>query len=259
MNGKKVPAIQRKRYACFTEEQQKLFDNMTVMQQKYIIFRAQGQTRTEAYTLAGYKPSKFTAQSANAMERYKVPRMIELIEAMSGVGQRASLMNPASDASKKIDKRVEKLEKELPPEMDALIPRAKGDEVVPMRPMEVDRISDETAKNIHFYRQIAEGKIKTVRKVTTYDKDGHVTGSRVEETSDIDTRIKAQKELARILGLKEVVELGRATAGNINIMIVDASRKADEGAKIDLRKETQEVEVEEVDNGAETESGETDI
>lgn len=97
-----------------------------------------------------------------------------------------------------------------------------------------------------------------MRKVTTYDKDGHVTGSRVEETSDIDTRIKAQKELARILGLKEVVELGRATAGNINIMIVDASRKADEGAKIDLTKETEVIEAEEVVDNGETQSGDSE-
>lgn len=254
----KIVGVRRKRYACFTEEQQRAFDNLTIMQQKYVIFRAQGQTRSEAYVMAGYKPSKYSLQSANAMEKYKVPQMVELIAAMSGVGQRMSLMNPASDASKKIDKRVKQIETELPPELEAMIPRAKGDEVVPLRPVEIDRLSDETTKNIHFYRQIAEGKIKTVRKVTTYDKDGHVTGSRVEETSDIDTRIKAQKELARILGLKEVVELGRATAGNINIMIVDASRKSESAESADLKKEVQTVEVEEVENGQTPESGETD-
>ena len=248
----------RKRYACYTEEQQKQFDSLTIQQQKYVIFRAQGMTRAAAYQMAGYKKSKFNGQSANAMEHYKNPEMVDLISAMSGVGQRASLMNPTSEASQKINKRVKTLETELPPELSAMIPLAKGDEVVPMRPMEVDKISDETAKNIHFYRQIAEGKIETVRKVTTYDKDGHVTGSRVEETSDIDTRIKAQKELARILGLKEVVELGRATAGNINIMIVDASRNADEGAKIDLTKETEVIEAEEVVENGETQSGDSE-
>ena len=144
----------------------------------------------------------------------------------------------------------------MPPELLAAFPVAKENEVVRQRPIEVDKISGETAKNIQFFRQIAEGKIKSVKVTTTYDANGKITGSKKEETSDIDTRIKAQKELARLLGLKEVVELGRATAGNINIMIVDASKAADDENAVKPEDLITEAEV--VESGAAQESGDTD-
>ena len=64
------------------------------------------------------------------------------------------------------------------------------------------------------------------------------------------------KELARLLGLKEVVELGRATAGNINIMIVDASKAADDENAVKPEDLITEAEV--VESGAAQESGDTD-
>lgn len=246
-----------KRYACFTPEQQKQFDALNGAHKKYVIFRAQGMTKTEAYRMAGYDENTNLGQNAYKLENYKHPEIKDLIAAMSGTGKRVALMNPATEASKELDKKVKKInDEEVPPELLAAFPVAKENEVVRQRPIEVDKISGETAKNIQFFRQIAEGKIKSVKVTTTYDANGKIIGSKKEETSDIDTRIKAQKELARLLGLKEVVELGRATAGNINIMIVDASKAADDENAVKPEDLITEAEV--VESGSAQESGDTD-
>lgn len=246
-----------KRYACFTEEQQKQFDKLNANHKKYVIFRAQGMSKTDAYKMAGYADTTSPGRNSWKLENYKHPEIPDLVAAMSGTGSRTALMNPKSDASKELDKKVKKIEEEkVPPELLIPYETAKENEVVRQRPLEVEKLSDETAKNIHFFRQIAEGKIKSVKVTTNYDANGNIIGSKKEETSDIETRIKAQKELARLLGLKEVVEIGRATAGNINIMIVDASKSMDESKAV--APEELVTEAEEVDNGKETENSDTD-
>ncbi len=71
---------------------------------------------------------------------------------------------------------------------------------------------------------IAEGKIKTVKR-TVY-KNGDKITTKTEYISDVDTRIKARKELDRLLGISALQPLGQISAGgNVNIMIVDASKK----------------------------------
>ena len=52
-----------KRYACFTPEQQKQFDALNGAHKKYVIFRAQGMTKTEAYRMAGSKQPLSAARS----------------------------------------------------------------------------------------------------------------------------------------------------------------------------------------------------
>lgn len=74
------------------------------------------------------------------------------------------------------------------------------------------------------FRDIAEGKIKTVKR-TVY-KNGDKITTKTEYISDVDTRIKARKELDRLLGISALQPLGQISAGgNVNIMIVDASKK----------------------------------
>ena len=98
-----------------------------------------------------------------------------------------------------------------------------------------------TGGNIQFFRRIANGEYKNVKIVTKYDKDGNKIGTTVEESSDLDTRIKAQKEVMRMVGINDVVELGKVEAQNINIMIVDASKKNDEQEKLDIKGDIKEV------------------
>ena len=86
-----------------------------------------------------------------------------------------------------------------------------------------------------FYRNIAEGKTKSVKITKTFDADGKLVGTKKEESISIEDRVKAQKEFIRLIGGSEVVELGSVSAGNnINIMIVDASRKdlPEDGKKV---------------------------
>ena len=84
--------------------------------------------------------------------------------------------------------------------------------------------SGELARQIQFFRDIAEGKIKTVKR-TVY-RNGDKTTTKTEYISDVDTRIKARKELDRLLGISALQPLGQISAGgNVNIMIVDASKK----------------------------------
>ena len=44
-----------------------------------------------------------------------------------------------------------------------------------------------------------------------------------------------------MVGINDVVELGKVEAQNINIMIVDASKKNDEQEKLDIKGDIKEV------------------
>ena len=89
----------------------------------------------------------------------------------------------------------------------------------------VENADGETARRIQFYRDIASGKIKTVRKTVQKNAEGAVLKTTIEEISDIETRIKARKELDKILGLNSIVDLDKLRVGDITINIVDASKK----------------------------------
>lgn len=57
-------------------------------------------------------------------------------------------------------------------------------------------------------------------------KNGDKITTKTEYISDVDTRIKARKELDRLLGISALQPLGQISAGgNVNIMIVDASKR----------------------------------
>ena len=108
----------------------------------------------------------------------------------------------------------------------------------------IEGADGETARRIQFYRDVANGKIKTVRKTQKLNAEGAVIGTTIEEISDIDSRIKARKELDRILGLNSIVDIDKLKVGDITINIVDASKKeelADDRNKVYLDPENIEV------------------
>jgi hypothetical protein len=47
----------------------------------------------------------------------------------------------------------------------------------------------------------------------------------VEEVSDVDVKMRARKELDRILGLNQLPDLDKLQVGDITINIVDASKR----------------------------------
>ena len=89
----------------------------------------------------------------------------------------------------------------------------------------IEGADSETAKRIKFYRDIASGKTKSIKVVTKKDKNGNVLGTTVTETNDVESRIKARKELDRLLGLSTVIELDSFKVENITVKIVDATKK----------------------------------
>ena len=101
----------------------------------------------------------------------------------------------------------------------------------------IEGADGETAKRIQFYRDIVNGKIKTVRVTKRYNSLGSLVDKKVVEADDVDVRMRARKELDNILGLTTIPDLSRFQMGDITIHIVDASKKdelADSRNKVDI-------------------------
>jgi len=227
--------IKKTRFSCLTKEQQNIFNSWNLKQRKYAVFRSQGYDKANSYRMAGYNCSKQAGQNGYKLEHQGCPRMTEIIEAMSGQRRRFDTLIEGTEISKKIDKKADE---ELKPEDIAFLTTVPEDALlVENEPLEVDRLSPEQCRNIQFFRSIANGSIKNITVTRTYDAQGKLTGKKVVEESNVETRIKAQKEVMRMVGLNDVIELGKVEANNINIMIVDASKREelnDSRNKVDI-------------------------
>lgn len=215
-----------KRYACFTEEQQKIFDGLKPMHQKYIVLRGAGHSKVEAYKMAGYK-GKASAQSAYDLEVKRVPVMVELIGALSGQRQKMEVFNEQAKIAKEIERKAK--EKGVIDEIaSAYVPKVAESAPV-AQPIdlhaEIEKMSIDQVQNLQFWREVAMGKIVTEKETKTYDKEGKLTGRKVEKVKDVNVRMKAQEMVTRILNIEEVMELGTIQVPNVNIMIVDARKK----------------------------------
>ena len=193
-----------RRYACFTNEQQEAYEKLTVMQRAYVDYRGQGNGKTTAYKMAGYRAAN-SGQAAYILERSN-KTMAELIATIA--------------ANKKV-KDMAKEDSIINRQIDALAIQEGNDKVLDV----IENADGETARRIQFYRDVINGKIKTVKKITKKNAMGATVETRIEETSDVETKMKARKELDRILGLNEVPNLGSLQMGDITINIVDASKK----------------------------------
>lgn len=195
-----------KRIHCFTEEQQKYFDSLSERQRKYVEYRGKGYNKTRAYALAGYN-SRNVGQAAYNLEM-KNKGMTELIDTLINTSKVKMLLD--AEKSSKINQQV-----------DALAAQDGAEKVI----QAIEGADSETAKRIQFYRDISAGKIKTVKKTIKKNKDGEVVGVTIEEISNIDDRMKARKELDRILGLNSIIDIDKFNVGAITVNIVDASKK----------------------------------
>lgn len=214
-----------KKIACFTEEQQTYYETLSPNQRRYVDFRGQGYSKSQSYRMSGYKGTNI-AQSAYALEKNNrgIP---ELINALLKVKTARDVVENNEDSQ--INKTI-----------DALAMQDGAEKAIE----KIEGADGETARRIKFYRDIANGKIKTVRKTTQLNPQGGVVKTTIEEINDIDTRIKARKELDRILGLNSIIDIDKFKVGDITINIVDASKKEeleDERNKIVL--DSEEVEV----------------
>ena len=205
-----------KQYACFTKEQQEFFEKLPKRQQQYIEFRGQGYDKAKSYTMAGYE-GKTSNQAAYMLEK-RNKGITECINAILNEKKAKEIMNKESRGSQQID---------------ALAMQKKAEDVL----AKIDGMDGEEARRIIFYRSIIEGKIKTVRKTIKKNGLGETIEVKIEEVCDIDNRIKARKELDRLLGLNAVIDVGSMQVGDITINIVDASKKeelADERNTVNL-------------------------
>ena len=196
--------LKPKKYACFTKEQQEAYEKLAVRQRKYVDFRGQGYSKTNAYKMAGFD-GKVAGQAAYILERRNavLPELISCIQ-----GQKA-----VRDLSKQ-DSAINQ-------QIDALALQDGAEKMLQV----IEGADGETARRIQFYRDIMNGKVKTVRKTKRFNGLGALIETKVEEVSDVDVKMRARKELDRILGLNELPDLDKFQVGDITINIVDASKK----------------------------------
>lgn len=212
-----------KRYACFTPEEQEAYEKLNKNQRKYVDYRGQGYSKTQAYAMSGYE-SKNPSQSSYLMERDN--KVIPELCAKLITNKKAAELTEEESA--------------LNRHIDALAQQQTAEKMLEV----IEGADGETAKRIQFYRDIMNGKIKTVKKTTTKDATGAVKSVKIEEINDVDTRIKARKELDKILGLNMMPDIDKFQIGGITVNIVDASKKEeleDERNKIVLDANAVEV------------------
>ena len=212
-----------RQYACFTPEQQKFYNSQNWRIRRYIDRRGEGNNRSAAYRLSGYS-TKYPAQAAAIFEKGH-PEVVELINAIYQHKNVRELAQEDSDINKTID---------------ALAIKDTGEQLQKI----VDNGDSETAARLQFYRDIKLGKIKTVRITKKFNGEGICTGKTVEQISDINARIQAQKEIDKILGLNQVVDVGRVQIGGITVNIVDASKQEElEDSRNTIKLDPEDVQV----------------
>lgn len=197
-----------RKYACFTPEQQEAYAKLKPSKRAYVDYRGEGHSKSDAYKMAGYSPSQAGQGSYLLERRDAVVR--ELIETIQGHNRGKAVVKDLGEEDSRLNKQI-----------DALATRELGDKLQEA----IESGDPEMMKRIQFYRDIMNGKIKTVRKTQRLNAMGAVIETKIEETSDIETRIKARKEIDRILGITNIPDLGSLQMGDITINIVDASKK----------------------------------
>lgn len=209
--GKKGNKKNTKQYLCFTTEQQQIFDSMPPKQRAFIEYRAKGLDRTAAYTLAGYNGEKKT-QAAYVLE--KRPFVKDLIDCLEEQNRIKEVMLAESGVGKDL--------------------RAKAVRSETKRALErIEKMSDEAARRVEFYRDIVNGKTKSMKTVLKRDPDGNIIEITQHVMDDTETKMKARKELDRLLGLFQVPsDMESFNMGDITINIVDASKKEDKVIEI---------------------------
>lgn len=191
-------------YSCFTAQEQRYYESLTPQKRLYVDFRGQGFDKANAYIMAGFSGNN-PAQCAYNMEKRDVG-----LGDLVGVLKRDNIVKTIDEDESKLNKRI-----------DALAQQQKAEDIIGL----IDNADGETADRIKFYRDVANGKVRTKKTVREYDSKHNLVKTRVEETEDVSIKMQARKELDRILGLNSVIDLGKINMGDITINIVDASNK----------------------------------
>ena len=196
-----------KRIVCYTEAQQAAYEGLNERQRRYVDFRALGYNKSDSYRKAGYNETRNV--SVNACQLEKTPVIKDLVETRLKVRTAQDIFDSDSKLARQIDAMAE--QQYADGALKALDDIVEGGDV-------------EMARRVQFYRDIASGKIKSVRKTTFIDKNGLKT-YKIEETSDVAVRVQARKELDMLLGLNKGLDLGQMKVGDITINFVDSTKK----------------------------------
>lgn len=193
-----------KKYSCFTDQEQKYYECLSPQKRLYVDFRAQGYDRANSYIMAGFTGNN-PAQSGYNLEHRDLG-LSELI----GILKRENTIKTLDEQDSKLNARI-----------DALAKQQKTENVLSI----IENADGETAERIKFYRDVSNGKIKTKKTIREFDGNNKLIKVKVEEIEDVSTKLQARKELDRVLGLNQIVDLGKIDMGDITINIVDASNK----------------------------------
>lgn len=196
--------LKPKKYACFTKEQQEAYDKLPSRHRAYIDYRGQGNSKTNSYKMAGFN-GKVAGQAAYILEK-RSPTIVPLVDCILAQKQVRDLSVQESQINQQID---------------ALALQEGAEKMLEV----IEGADGETAKRIKFYRDVMNGKVKTVRTTMRYNAMGALIEKKVEEVSDVDTKMKARKELDKILGLNQLIDIDKVQMGDITINIVDASKQ----------------------------------
>lgn len=211
-----------------TKEQNAYYDTLNDKQKQYVKLRGEGLDKKEAYRLSGWG-GRHPTQAASVLES-RNPLMVELIQVFNNNRKVNGLSQEVSEINKEIDKKVKQAD-----DANALATIATCDA--------------ETARRIQFYRDVINGKVFGKKITRRYDKDNVLIERKVEEITSVEAKMTARKELDRILGINQIIDLDQIKVKDITINIVDASRREE---KVEGEKVKAEV-VEETEN-ADTDS-----
>lgn len=213
-----------KKYNCLTEEEQSYYAGLNRNKRLYVDFRAQGYNRANAYVMAGFTGDN-ASQSAYNMEK-RDQGLVDLITIL----RKDMTLRTIGKQDSKLNQRI-----------DALAKQVKTEQVLAT----IDGADGETAERIKFFRDIVNGKIKSKKIIREYNAEKKVVKTREEVYEDVGVKLQARKELDRILGLNQIVDVGKIEMGELTINIVDASNKnalADDRNKIkELRNDDEDI------------------
>lgn len=193
-----------RKYAVFTNDEQKAYEALNLRQRRYVDFRGQGYPKGQSYTMAGYATPN-PNQACSSLEK-NTPIIPVLINKLLTNKKARELTQQDSDLNRQID---------------ALAKQTGAETML----KNIEGADGETARRIQFYRDIMNGKTKSLRKTVRKNAAGEVIETKIEEVNDIETRMKARKELDRILGLTAISAVDNFQIGDITVNIVDASKK----------------------------------
>ena len=191
-------------YDCFTAEQKAQYARLPQKYKNYVSYRGLGYSKNECYRMCGYG-GKNISQGVTTLEK-RNPILVELANTIIQSKINRDLFIENSNLNQKLD---------------IIAKGSQGNEVL----ANIEKTDSETAKRIKFYRDIISGKIKSVKIISRYNKDGELIDKKVEESNDVQIKITARKELDKILGINQLVNIDELKMGDITINIVDASKK----------------------------------